>query len=499
MPDLITRLQKLLSSSSLRNYPLKTSIFLYTISWGWLYFIRDSIWSDDWDLFAFRKNTSYNFELYGFAPWRDIDFFLYELFGAQSLKALTFLSFFFSSIFVYGIQSKIPSLNLTQRRLIAVLFLILPFNSSRISMMVFAYTIAYFCFFLAWYLLVVFDGPKIKMLCLILFFLSFQMHSMLFFYCVPVAHYLFLSRLKVSTEFYSLIRTNFILITLPIAYLISRAVMWPSKNGYHKVDLLEMNYLTFIALSSTTVFAIYSLRKMFDISIRTINLIVSGLLLLMITTLPYVIYRVYRGSYLFIYDYAVIFFGRQGWDSRHQTLQPLGAAFLTVGIVSLVPEALKKLKSSFVALVLLTSILMNLTFGFEAFTEFSKHLSVIDHIEAKRDYKQVQQYIVQDETQNLNFLNNQYSAKQWAGLIATATDDSIYSWFDIIPGVGTSKRLVIGCQISDEMTLNSDAGLSRLILIRGPASRWRALKNFLSSGEIGFVIQVIDSNRICST
>ncbi len=497
-PDLSTHLQKFLVRSAFHNFPWKTTIFLYTISWGWLFIIRDSIWSDDWDLFTFRKHTNYDFEDYGFAPWRDIDVILFEFFGAQAFRALTFLSFLLSSVFVFGIQSKIPDIQPSQRRLIALLFLILPFNSSRISLMTFAYTLAYFCFFLAWYLIVVFKGPKIKFFCMILFFLSFQMHSMLFFYCIPVAHYLIISEFRKGAGLYLFIKRNFFLLMLPVFYLIGRAILWPSKNGYHNIDLGQTSILKFISLSFATLFGVWMIRNKFDASRRkNLDLIISGLIILVITTLPYIIYRVYRTSHLFVYDYSVILFGRQGWDSRHQTLQPLGAAILMVGLVSLVPKSLKRVKRSFITLVLLVSILMNLNFGFEAFTEFSKHSKVIAQIENKQDFKQVERYVVEDETTNLNFLNNHYSTKQWAGLIATATDASVYEWFDIVPGVGTSKRLVIGCKLLEEPTPNSDIGASRLILIRGPSSRWHALKNFFAKGEIGYEVQVIDSRFTC--
>ncbi|MFZ9359473.1 MAG: hypothetical protein ACO3BW_08335, partial [Ilumatobacteraceae bacterium] len=54
-----TRLQNFLDRAGLRGFPWKTATILYTISWGWLFIVRDSYWSDDWDEFKFRDLTDF--------------------------------------------------------------------------------------------------------------------------------------------------------------------------------------------------------------------------------------------------------------------------------------------------------------------------------------------------------------------------------------------------------------------------------------------------------
>ena len=62
-----TRLQNFLDRAGLRGFPWKTAAILYTISWGWLFVVRDSYWADDWFLYV-----SFDFSNQGFAPWIDI-------------------------------------------------------------------------------------------------------------------------------------------------------------------------------------------------------------------------------------------------------------------------------------------------------------------------------------------------------------------------------------------------------------------------------------------
>lgn len=501
-------LSRLLNRLSLKSFPGKSAICFYTISWGWLFYIRDSIWSDDWDLFAFRRFTTYNFDDFGIAPWREIDLLLYEYFGAPSLRALTFLCFLSASVFVHGITAKMSNLSLSQRQAIALLFLVLPFNSARISLMVVSSALAYFYFFLAWYLLVNFKGKGIKAASLLLFFLSFGLASNLFFYLFPIAHYFIRAGVRNWSDFLPWVRRNTLFITLPPIYAFCRNIFWPQKNGYWGYGFTDLFGLIWTAPLFILILLVYVLgRKFFSNSKSALNLIVAGLLMMLVTSLPYIIYGAYRCCQIsFVEDYLAFLFGRRGWESRHQILQPLGVAFFLVGLVSFLPSVTQKLRGKIIGLILIISILINLNFGLEAFTEYSKQLEVVDTLETSGDFNLVELYVVRDETPNLNFLANGYSSKMWAGLIATATDPSVYRWFEIIPGVGLSEKLVIECHPPEKKNRehmrycqsaeNSKAKMqnrfSRLVWIRGPSTRLKAIGNLLSDGEIGFNVQVID-------
>jgi len=83
-------LSRLLNRLSLKSFPGKSAICFYTISWGWLFYIRDSIWSDDWDLFAFRRFTTLNFDDFGIAPWREIDLLIIRILWSTVTKSIDF-------------------------------------------------------------------------------------------------------------------------------------------------------------------------------------------------------------------------------------------------------------------------------------------------------------------------------------------------------------------------------------------------------------------------
>ena len=209
------RSARFLDAVGLGGFPWLQAIALYTISYGWLYAVRGSYWSADWENFVFPELTTFDFDTLGFAPWLKANLILYEVLGPSFMRLLIFLGFFCAGIFLYGISQKVYFLSFTERKFLTVLFLVLPFNTARVALMVFHYSEAYFFFFFGWYLLVTFRSPAIKYFCLVLFFLSFQMHSMLFFYLLPIAHLFFLSKTTNFVEHFRWLIRNIVFLIMP--------------------------------------------------------------------------------------------------------------------------------------------------------------------------------------------------------------------------------------------------------------------------------------------
>ncbi|MFM9070076.1 MAG: hypothetical protein ACKOPL_01260, partial [Acidimicrobiaceae bacterium] len=138
-----TRLQNFLDRAGLRGFPWKTATVLYTISWGWLFIVRESYWVDDWDEFKFRGLTDFDYYAFGFAPWKRIIYWLFDALGPAPIRFLTFGCFYMSAVFFYGIVKKFGNVDKSNWRVISLLFLLLPFNSVRVTLNVFFYTTAY--------------------------------------------------------------------------------------------------------------------------------------------------------------------------------------------------------------------------------------------------------------------------------------------------------------------------------------------------------------------
>ena len=477
-----TRLQNFLDRAGLRGFPWKTAIILYTISFGWLFIVRDSLWSDDWDGFKFVDLGGFR-DLYnsvGFAPWMKANFFLFDTLGAGIFRLIIFVAFFFAAIFLYGVLGKVNGLSCIEKRMIVLVFLLTPFNSARVELNVFHYTEAYFLFFSAWYALVVFDSRKSKFVAGILFFLSFQMFTMLVFFLLPVAHLFILQRGSKRRDAFYWVKNNFVFISLPAVYWLSRALLWPSTRTYHEITERKINGFFIFLLIFFLIFAgvciLYRISK--PVSKKQVLLVLFGLAAIFLGYFPYVLFgQVGDGSKVPL-TYLVIMFGRSDWFSRHQILQPLGFSILLVGLIGLLPSFVKRFRHWLVGAFLAISVVFNVAFGFEYVVDYSKQTSVLAALGAEPNKSVGDEIQVIDQTTFLNARQRSYRERDWLGLVALAK------------GIDSAKRskVVVGC---------SENPNTRLVLIQGPDTHWQALKNWLIDGDMGFKVTIDDTPGAC--
>ena len=362
-----TWLQNFLDRAGLRGFPWKTAIILYTISWGWMFIVRDSYWSDDWGAFKFRASTYlFNKEM-GIAPWADVGFFFFESFGPGFIRLSIFLLFMSAAIFLYAILEKVTLLDYSQRKVAMLLFLLLPFNSARLTLMVFHYSVAYFLFFGAWYLLVSFSSHKLKFAACILFFLSFQMFSLLVFFLLPVSHLFLLEGRGKIGEALVWLRKNLVLISLPVFYWVSRSFFWSAGQEYHELtDNKIIGFLKFLLLIAVFLIVLSLLYRWSKQGYKKpILLLIVGFCVMFVGYAPYVFYGLVGYGFDVPKLYLITMLGRSDWFSRHQTLQPLGFSMALIGLFGLLPSFMKRSRSQIVAAVLAVSVVFNVAFGFE--------------------------------------------------------------------------------------------------------------------------------------
>jgi hypothetical protein len=477
-----TRLQNFLDRAGFRGFPWKTASILYTISWGWLFIVRDSLWSDDWDGFKFVDLGGFR-DLYnslGFAPWMRTNFYLFDTLGAGIFRLIIFVSFFIAAIFLHGVLGKVHWLSCVEKQMTVLVFLLAPFNSARVQLNVFHYTEAYFLFFAAWYALVAFESRKSKFIAYVLFFLSFQMFTMLVFFLLPVAHLFVLERGGKRRDAFDWIKNNLVFILLPAIYWLSRALLWPSTQTYHEITERKVNGFFVFLLIFFLIFAVFcGLYRISQPAIKKQVLVVLfGLAAIFLGYFPYVLFgQVGNGSKVPL-TYLVIMFGRSDWFSRHQILQPLGFSILLVGLIGLLPSFVKRFRHWFVGAILAISVVFNIGFGFEYVVDYSKQTSVVNALSAESNKTAGEEIQMVDQTTFLNARQRSYRERDWLGLIGLAE------------GVESAKRLKVvgGCSVNPN---------TRLVLIQGPETHWEALKNWVSDGDMGFEVTVDDTPGAC--
>lgn len=158
-------------------------------------------------------------------------------------------------------------------------------------------------------------------------------------------------------------------------------------------------------------------------------------------------------------------------------LQPFGVSFVLVGLISFLPAASKRMRKILQQGLLAVCILFNVCFGFEYIVDYSKQQEIVRQLEAVNLPKFTNRYVFIDQTTNLNARGRYYRDRDWWGLIGTAYN------FEF------AKKAEIRTQCDQE---------GRLILINGPETHWRALKNWIQNRDMGFVVKIDDTPDTCA-
>ena len=469
-----TRLQNLLDRAGLRGFPWKTAIILYTISFGWFWNVRNSYWVDDWTGFVAPSVESVNWNSFGFAPWLDLNANLFNIVGPSWMRLAIFSFFFASGLSVYAISGSFSRLTHFERVSIALLFLLLPFNTARVSLMTFHYSQAYFYFFFGWHLLTISKRTSMFLLACCLFFLSFQMHSLVLFYVIPLLYFLWqIKNVKKLALKLRLIP----LALLPIMYIFGRILFWGSTIAYHTFSLT--NVIPLGKLWLATAIAVSLILLIFKRYPRELQpLLPIGFFVSLLGISAYVLadrVGALRNLPAYLLFNTV---GRSDWYSRHLALQPLGASLTFVGFLSLFRLRREKHRTYFLGALLSISVILNVGFGFEYVVDYAKQQAVVEKLERSGEDADVNEYMFADLTNFLNARGRLYRPRDWWGLVWTAY------------GLDSAERA--------EILPSCDGGENgRFVEINGPETHWQALKNWVSDGEMGFEVTVDDTPGAC--
>ena len=400
---------------ALEGFPWKLATILYTLSWGWSLLRPNTLYWDDWT-YIYGRPKSYLNEIFvktGLPPWRALIDQELIAFGYWTIPALTFTMFFASGLFLHNILRKFTPINNEQIRIAVLVALLLPVNHSRISLQMFGYTTSYFLFFLAWMLLVSHYKRVQFWVSILLFFWSFMTHSFLFFYVLPLGHYILLQKpvIKELRIRYLLLPKTIVLIAIPVLYYILRHFFWPPTaeyETYHKVTFDG-------AIRGVAFFAVGSLLLLiFSFALKTSGLRDKSMLL------PFIGWTLFAWG-LFPYfvnesfiDMISVFAFRADWGSRHLLLTPLGAGLLVSGLALLFT---KPSRIIFVNSVLLIFVCCNLFFGSQYFLDSNKKEQLVEVFRKMDQSIENRNVIFIDETKRFNGRYSSYRDTELMALV----------------------------------------------------------------------------------
>ena len=418
MLKLINFTQKLRPNST-NQYPWKLAGVLYFIAWGpSLLFLRARFW-DDWAIYfsmtpADQKNY---WRGEGFPPYvHEVMNFLFR--SNPAAYHLTSLAIYFCLgwlLFQILQKTKICSPEIVQR--VSLIFLILPINSARHAMIILPYSVSVLLFYLAWNMLLS-KNRLISGVSLIVFAISFYTASVIPFFVLPIASFVYLEWKKTKSFSRKVIQKSLLLIVAPAYYLLVARIIWPPaehRTAYFSPQLIGLIRAAILILIFGSV-SLFFIRKSREGKIdqeRTILLSV-GMMALGFGSVAYFA----AGRLVDISEWISFFVPRSSsWDSRSQLLHGLGFALILGGAIGVLDTYLKTIGYKFVVAVCL---ILCFTFSIGYYVDYLKQESMMQSF-TEENLEPNSIIMIRDNTNQFNARGRNLRSYEWEAMIFMAT------------------------------------------------------------------------------
>ncbi len=395
---------------------------LYVIAHCGLLLIPNALYWDDWILYGVSDADILNtfrtlgmmFNLVGHLHVAMLTV------GPWAYRTLTFALLFLAGVCLWKILERHDSISPESRYWIVALFLLLPFYNARVALIHLPYTLGYFLFFLGWALL-----GRNRLAALACLFLSFNVNSLLVFYCLPIAEWYLRTgpgrdmreALKWALRRLDFIAAPFVFWAIKVAYFRPHG-LYAGYNETFEVrhmieaplymarDLLQLDanvVLLAVALAASWAFV---LRAPLDLRIDRRRLWTAGALATACALLPYWLVG------------AIPTFHE--WSSRHQLLMPLGFALLLVCFVQGIGM---RMRHAGLSAVIAISIAINVQAYLEFFLDWNKQKELVSLMAGEEGIRRSRLVVFDDRTSNAR--HRIFRSYEWNGLMKAAYGEEI--------------------------------------------------------------------------
>ena len=238
-------------------------------------------------------------------------------------------------------------------------------------------------------------------------------HSFLFFYLLPLAHYIFLQKsvIKKIRLRYLVLPKTIVLFVIPVLYYVLRHFFWPPTaeyETYHKVTFDgAFRGITFFAIGSLLLMLLTFVLKALGMSSKSMHLPFIGWTVFTWGLFPYFTNQS-------LVDVISVFALRADWGSRHLLLTPLGAGLLVSGLALLFN---KRSKIIFVNTILFVFVCFNMFFGSQYFLDSNKKEQLVEIFRTTDQSIESRNIIFIDETKRFNGRHSSYRNTELLALV----------------------------------------------------------------------------------
>jgi hypothetical protein len=401
------------------QFPWKLAGVLYFVAWGpSLLFLKARFW-DDWAIyFSMTPTDQKNYwRGEGFPPYvHEVLNFLFR--SSPVAYHLTSLAIYFCLgwlLFQILQKTKICSPEIIQR--VCLIFIILPINSARNAMIILPYSVSILLFFLAWNMLL---SKNRLILCssFIVFVSSFYTASVIPFFMLPIANFVYLEWKKTNRITRKVIRKSLLILLAPAYYLLIARIVWPPaehRTAYFSPQLIGLirALILILVLASVSFFLI---RKSLEGKIpqeRTI-LLSFGMMSLGFGSIAYFA----SGRLVDLSEWISFFVPRSSsWDSRSQLLHGLGFALILGGVIGALDTYLKVVGYRVVVAICL---ILNFTFSIGYYVDYLKQESLMQSFR-QENLEPNSVIMIRDNTNQFNARGRNLRSYEWEAMIFKAT------------------------------------------------------------------------------
>jgi len=369
---------------------------------------------------------------------------LLEPLGILPYRLAVFLSGLASALCLYGILGRMREIDRTARVLLVLVFILFPANSARVSIVASWYPVSCALFFGGFWLVAVYLDTRsvaARLAALGLLFASFHTQSLLVYYLVVVAYIAWRAGpdgagpggwLKPAAR-----HLDFLL--LPIVFWIVKRVWFEPFGGYRGYNrvTLESALQAFAFLDNAVLGGLVeALQRALRVSGGEVLPLLAGT-----AALAWLLRRRYahapqpaRTSASFV-ALGVLLFGLgsfpylavgkvpgpDDWDSRFQLLTPLGAAFMLVYLVRLLPG--ERCSDLAYAALIVVIVMHGMRVAIDFQKDWYKQVALIESFRTLPAVRSETRFLIDDRARSLDANRRQYRYYEYGHLLHAAFGD----------------------------------------------------------------------------
>lgn len=383
------------------------------------------IYWDDWTLYNVETQAMlHQFDMSGAKYFGYFHKYLLSVGNGVFLyRVLMLLTYFMTGVFLYKILQHQFVRDSNSAFYISAIYLSIPFNTAKIALINVPAIFCLFFFSLAFFLFCrsvhVQNNLYVRLIILVLFFISFLLNSLLVFYAIVLIYIIYFEYIthgikREKDDLMKLIKivlVNYLdFILLPFAFYFYKSVYMVQYDIYSNYNIISFDFHRIYNLILDSI--VTSPYELIVMSFGTSMSLVYITIIIAVLIFP-IIKEKYPSSDSRSLYYKVLFFGIvayilavlpyavvnklpqfSGWESRHQVLMSFSVSFIVYSLIMMVSNGNKKMQNGLFLIILTVFTTQNIINGYGYLKDWYYQVSIEENFKYSMVIKDNSTFIV---------------------------------------------------------------------------------------------------------